>query len=32
MFNRTGQFNPEALEVLSRSFVEMGHAAAASPT
>ena len=24
MFNRTGRFNPEALNVLSRSFVEMG--------
>jgi len=24
MFNRTGRFNPEALAVLSRSFVEMG--------
>ncbi len=24
MFNRTGKFNPEALKVLSRSFVEMG--------
>jgi ABC-type nitrate/sulfonate/bicarbonate transport system substrate-binding protein len=24
MFNRTGRFNPEALKVLSRSFVEMG--------
>ncbi|HLH96292.1 MAG TPA: ABC transporter substrate-binding protein [Xanthobacteraceae bacterium] len=24
MFNRTGHFNPEALEVVSRSFVEMG--------
>ena len=24
MFNRTGNFNPKALEVLSRSFVEMG--------
>ena len=24
MFNRTGRFNPKALEVLSRSFVEMG--------
>ena len=24
MFNRTGHFNPEALKVVSRSFVEMG--------
>jgi len=24
MFNKTGRFNPEALKVLSRSFVEMG--------
>jgi ABC-type nitrate/sulfonate/bicarbonate transport system substrate-binding protein len=24
MFNRTGRFNPEALKVVSRSFVEMG--------
>jgi ABC-type nitrate/sulfonate/bicarbonate transport system substrate-binding protein len=24
MFNRTGRYNPEALKVLSRSFVEMG--------
>jgi NitT/TauT family transport system substrate-binding protein len=24
MFNKTGHFNPEALKVLSRSFVEMG--------
>ena len=24
MFNPTGKFNPEALKVLSRSFVEMG--------
>jgi NitT/TauT family transport system substrate-binding protein len=24
MFNRTGRFNPDALRVLSRSFVEMG--------
>jgi ABC-type nitrate/sulfonate/bicarbonate transport system substrate-binding protein len=24
MFNRTGRFNPKALDVLSRSFVEMG--------
>jgi NitT/TauT family transport system substrate-binding protein len=24
MFNRTGKFNPKALEVLARSFVEMG--------
>jgi hypothetical protein len=23
MFNRTGKFNPEALKVLARSFVEM---------
>jgi len=23
MFNRTGHFNPEALKVVSRSFVEM---------
>jgi hypothetical protein len=24
MFNRTGRYNPEALRVVSRSFVEMG--------
>ena len=24
MFNRTGHFNPDALKVVSRSFVEMG--------
>jgi hypothetical protein len=24
MFNKTGRFDPEALKVLSRSFVEMG--------
>ena len=24
MFNRTGQFDPKALAVLARSFVEMG--------
>ena len=24
MFNRTGRFDPKALEVLARSFVEMG--------
>jgi hypothetical protein len=24
MFNPTGKFNPDALKVLSRSFVEMG--------
>ena len=24
MFNRTGRFSPEALNVLSRSFIEMG--------
>jgi NitT/TauT family transport system substrate-binding protein len=24
MFNRTGKFNPKALEVLARSFIEMG--------
>jgi len=24
MFNRTGRFDPKALDVLARSFVEMG--------
>ena len=24
MFNRTGRFEPKALDVLARSFVEMG--------
>jgi hypothetical protein len=24
MFNRTGKFDPKALDVLARSFVEMG--------
>jgi hypothetical protein len=24
MFNRTGRFDPQALDVLARSFVEMG--------